>query len=382
MDARQMTNWLIERQANMLDSLQRLVEVETPSRDKDRLDGFATQLEADLRIDKIGDVQRLDGGGQGDHLLLKVGEAAFNGQRPALVLAHYDTVWHAGTLKRMPFWVRDGKAYGPGVYDMKASIVEALYALKALCALKISLLRPIWVMFTSDEEIGSPSSRKYLEGIAPQCEYALVLEPPGEGGELKTSRKGVGKFTVEVFGKASHAGTHPEQGVSAIVELGHQILRLQRMNNPERGTTINIGLVRGGTQRNVIPAKAEAELDVRAWTAEEAARVADELRILQPVTAGTRIHVHGGFGRPPMPRDAGIAALFGRASQAARPLGLALREGASGGGSDANLTAALGVPTLDGLGITGDGAHADHEHIVLASLPGHTALLAVLLASL
>jgi glutamate carboxypeptidase len=295
------------------------------------------------------------------------------------VLCHYDTVWPLGTLAKQPFEIRDGRAYGPGVYDMKASIAMVETALQAIQSLGEDLPRPLLVLLTSDEEIGSPSSRPHIEQLAQESAYVLVAEPPAIKGALKTSRKGVGRFIVEVNGRASHAGTQPEKGISATHELAHQILRLGELNDPTKGTTVNVGIMHGGTRRNVVAARAVAEVDVRAWTREETERLKSAIYGLKPVHDRAVIKVRGGFGRPPMERSEANVSLFHKAQEVGRALGLELSESASGGGSDANFTSALGVPTLDGLGAVGDGAHADDEHILLEPLPIRTALLAALI---
>jgi glutamate carboxypeptidase len=242
--------------------------------------------------------------------------------------------------------------------------------------------RGVEVLFTSDEEIGSPTSRSLIEGLARHSAYALVLESPLPGGRLKTARKGVGGFTVEIEGKAAHAGVEPEKGISAVTELARQVLRINALAEPSAGTTLNVGVVEGGTTPNVVPARARARVDVRVTTAAEAQRTEKALRALAPVTPGARLTVVGGFNRPPMERTPAIAALFDNARRIGETLGLFLTEGSTGGGSDGNLTAALGVPTLDGLGALGGGAHADDEHILIDSLPERAALLACLLLDL
>jgi glutamate carboxypeptidase len=238
------------------------------------------------------------------------------------------------------------------------------------------------VLLTADEEIGSPGSRALIESLARESAHVLVLEPPLADGSLKTARKGVGRFTIEVEGKAAHAGVAPEQGASAIVELAHQVLRVHALNDLVAGTTLNVGVVRGGTTSNVVPAWALAQVDVRSTTLAAAAEVTRALRALEPATTGTRIRVEGEFSRPPMERTPAIAALFDRARAIGRELGLALTEGSTGGGSDGNFTSALGIPTLDGLGAHGGGAHADDEHILIESLSERAALLAALLLNL
>lgn len=363
----------------MAASLEALVVRESPSRDKPALDALSGFLAA--RFGALGlDVERLANAAGGDHLRVRLGGA--EGHPPALVLGHFDTVWPLGTLERMPFRLADGRAFGPGAYDMKASLVLAEFAVRALAALGRRPPRPVVFLFTSDEEVGSPTSRRLIEDESRQSAFTLVLEPPLPGDRLKTARKGVGRFTLEVAGRPAHAGVEPEKGVNALVELAHQVLALSRLADPAAGTTVNVGVAGGGTTPNVVPASARAEIDVRVTNREEARRVAEALGRLEPVLAGASLTVGGGFNRPPMERTAQTAALFERARAVGQALGLVLGEGSTGGGSDGNFTAALGVPTLDGLGAPGAGAHADDEHVELSALPGRAALLAALLLEL
>ncbi|MGO9920568.1 MAG: M20 family metallopeptidase [Isosphaeraceae bacterium] len=365
---------------SILASLEDLVRLESPSRDKPALDALGNYL-GDMLRGLGGSIEVIPNEHGGDHIL-----ARFPGppaKRPALVLGHFDTVWPKGTIKRMPFRVEaGGRAYGPGIFDMKAGIAAFTSALPVLMSSKSPNRRPIWSLLTSDEEIGSPTSRGLIEDLARQCAYVLVLEPPLADGGLKTSRKGVGRFRLEIEGKAAHAGVAPTQGRSAIIELAHQILAIQQLQDLGAGTTINIGVVTGGTTANVVPASASAEIDVRVVSAGEAARMSSALLAVSPLTPEVRLTMSGGFTRPPMERTPAVAALFEQARQIGRVLGLELTEGSTGGGSDGNFTAALGVPTLDGLGVRGGGAHADDEHIVIDSLPERAALLAALLLQL
>ena len=368
------------RQQDMLALLFQLVRLESPSRDKESLDKLGKLL-ADLLRALGGSVDIHANARGGDHVL-----GRFPGTtelRPALVLGHFDTVWPRGTLERMPFRVdKAGRAFGPGIFDMKASLVVFLEVMKHLKKNELALPRPIWVLFTSDEEIGSPNSRGLIEDLARQAAYVLVLEPALADGGLKTSRKGVGRFRLEVEGKAAHAGVAPENGRSAIVELAHQIVRLEDLQDVAAGTTINVGLIQGGTTTNVVPAQAWAEIDVRVASTVEQTRTVASLQSLSPVTRNVRLTVSGGFNRPPMERTRAIASLFEQAQRIGRTIGLELTEGSSGGGSDGNFTAALGLPTLDGLGAKGGGAHADDEHIVVESLPERATLLLALLQGL
>jgi glutamate carboxypeptidase len=263
---------------------------------------------------------------------------------------------------------------------MKAGLVIAEYALRALQALGEAPRRPVVAIMNSDEEIGSRSSRALIESEGARAAYVLVLEPANLDGSLKTARKGVGAFSLEVHGRASHAGAAPEQGVSAIGELAAQVVRLHAMSDPDVGTTVNVGVVEGGSRSNVVAASARAQIDVRAWTRVDAERLAARIRGLEPIHPDAHLTISGGFGRMPMERTPEAVRLFTEAQRIGREIGLELNEGASGGGSDGNFTAALGTPTLDGLGALGAGAHAADEFVELSSLPQRTALLAGLLA--
>ena len=366
---------------HMLETLEVLVRSESPSTDKAAADAYAEMIAA--RFTGLGAqtslVQNQTNGAQ-----VKVDFSSSQGgaKKPGLLLCHYDTVWPLGTIDRMPFRIEGDKAFGPGVYDMKASHAMVEYALLAITELGMPLPRPIEVLFTSDEEIGSLASRELIESRAQQAEYVLVLEPPTAEGALKTARKGVGGFNLQVKGRASHAGSQPELGISAINELAHQILAIQELEDLEKGTTLNSGVIQGGTRSNVIAARAEAQIDVRAWTPEEAQRIDEAMKARQPITPGAEVTVSGGFERPPLVRTEEIVNLFQRVQKIGERLGLELEEGSTGGGSDGNFTAALGVPTLDGMGAMGDGAHADHEHILISHLAPRTSLLAAALLTL
>lgn len=365
----------------MLVALRGWVEHESPSRDKPALDLLAEKLAA--RLESLGgDVQVLSSDVGGNHVRAHFELNANSGKPPALVLCHFDTVWPIGTVARRPFRVEEDRAYGPGAFDMKASLVLVAEAIEAIQTLWLAMPRPLVVMFTSDEEIGSPTSRALIEAEAREAAYALVLESPLAGGRLKTARKGVGGFTLTVNGKAAHAGIEPEKGASAIIELAHQILSIQNLADLKAGTTLNVGTVSGGTTLNVVPEQAIAAIDVRVTAASEAARIEAALGSLRPVTPGTALAVSGRFNRPPMERTEAIAALFEKARAIGQTLGMELAEGATGGASDGNFTAAVGTPTLDGLGVEGAGAHAECEQIRVDSLPERAALLASLLLGL
>lgn len=362
----------------MLDLIARLVHLESPSTDKVLLDVCADELAA--LFARIGTVERIANSAGGDHLRVTVTDVAEPSLPPALVLCHYDTVWPAGTISQRPFTLTDDRAFGPGAYDMKASIAMVYTALGGFGHPAPRLRRPVIVLLTSDEEIGSPTSRKLIEATAQQVAHVLVIEPPTEpDGALKTARKGGGAFRVTITGRAAHAGVEPEKGVSALTELAHQILAVNGLANPAIGTTVNVGVAGGGTRPNVVPAEAWMEVDVRVWTQAEAARIEAGMAALQPITPGTQVQVSGSVRRPPMERTPASVALFTRAQELGAALGLEIREGSTGGGSDGNFTAALGIPTLDGLGCPGAGAHADHEQISRRGLIERTALLCALL---
>jgi glutamate carboxypeptidase len=368
------------RRDEILNAAAALVALDSPSGDKARCDVLAELLAR--RIASLGTVERIANPHGGDHLRLVVSAPhAPADARPALLLCHYDTVWPAGTAAARPLRVEGDAAFGPGLYDMKASIAMAELALGALAGLGLRLARPVTLLITSDEEIGSPNSRALIEAEARASAHALVLEPPVEPhGALKTARKGVAGYDLEILGRAAHAGVEPEKGASAITELAQQILVANALANPTEGTTVNVGVVSGGSGRNVVPAAARMAVDVRAWSAAEAARVDAAFRTVSAQTPGVRIAVSGGFNRPPMERTPATVALFEQARARSAELGLRISEGATGGGSDGNFTAAVGTPTLDGLGSPGQGAHAEHEQISLAGLVERTALLALLLA--
>ncbi len=372
--------WFRAHEAEMTARLEELVAHESPSADKPALDALARRL-SEIFAAAGARTSIIVNDARGDHLradIAGVDDAA----QPALVLCHFDTVWPAGTLARRPFRVEDGRAWGPGTYDMKSGIVVTEFAFRALAELGLTLPRPVTILFNSDEEVGSLTSRAMIEARARESAYVLVLESPLSGGELKTSRKGVGRFVLEVFGRAVHAGVEPEKGASAVQELAHQVLALHALNDYPHGVSVNVGVVQGGATPNQVAAHARAEIDVRAVTVADAERLECAIKGLEPVTPGTRIEVTGGFTRPPMERTPAIAAIFERAREIGRDVGLSLTETSTGGGSDGNFTGVLGLPTLDGMGPLGDGAHAEHEHVLLESMAPRGALLALLLLRL
>src|SRR6059036_196025 len=368
------------RLPQMLARLRQFVEAESPSLEKaaaDRCYGLIASAwrKYDVRVERLAQKHR------GDHLRISYGPGKTRPAGQLLVLGHYDTVYSGGTLRKMPFRISRGKIYGPGIFDMKAGIVQALFALRVLQETNADLRKRLVFLWTSDEEIGSESSRKLLEAEARRSDAVFVLEPSfGRRGLLKTARKGVGTAELTVHGRASHAGLAPQEGINAIHELAQQLARIEKWNDLRRGVTINAGTVEGGTRTNVIPEGARAVLDLRALHASDMRRLERRLRSLRPVHRGARIEVTGGFNRAPLERKMS-ATLFARAKSLAAQMGLRLGECTAGGGSDGNFTAALGIPTLDGLGAVGDGAHSSHEHVLINTMPARAALLASLLAS-
>jgi glutamate carboxypeptidase len=364
----------------MLDVLRELTLLESPSLEKapaDRCCGFL----ADQWLLRGGLVHVLKQQQRGNHLRILWSPNGSRPQRQLLVLGHYDTVYPTGTLSRMPFKISAGKTHGPGVFDMKAGIVQALFAFEAVQQLKIPIAKNLVFLWTSDEEIGSESSREIIETEAHRSDAVFVLEPSlGPRGLVKTSRKGVGQAELVVHGRPAHAGLEPEKGVNAIHELSAQIARIEKWNNLRRGVTINADIVSGGTRVNVIAEQARATLDLRAWHTSDMHALEKRLHSLKPIHKGAKLEITGGFDRPPMERKQS-AALFARAKSLAKQIGLNLGEAAAGGGSDGNFTAALGIPTFDGLGAVGDGAHSPNEHILTKTMPQRAALLAALLAT-
>ena len=367
------------RQEAILALIRQLVESESKSREEEALNRLAGQVGGWLAV-AGGEVEMLAEPGYGTHVRARYGMGHGVAGPEVLVIGHLDTVWPLGTLSRKPFQLTpEGRALGPGIFDMKAGVAILIESLMAIRSLSLTTRRPVRVLLTCDEEIGSRTSRKLVEEAAGTAAAALVLEPPLPGGIVKTGRKGIGAFTVRALGRAAHAGLDPRGGVNAIVELAHQAIDLAALNDYDRGITVNIGLIGGGTGSNVVPAEAEAKVDLRFWQPEDGERLVAAIRDLRPHLPGARVEVTGGINRPPMPRSEKNLALYGQARALAAEMGIDLREDAVGGGSDGNFTAALGVPTLDGLGVDGDGAHAENEHILVRDLPRRAALLTRLL---
>jgi glutamate carboxypeptidase len=380
--AKTLLHSLKPRLPEMLAALRKFVVAESPSLEKAPADRCCSVIEHEWRTHARLKVERIAQRQRADHLRITWSPAA----RPAgqlLVLGHYDTVYASGTLRKMPFRVAAGKAYGPGTFDMKAGIVQALFALDAIRQLPLDQQprKRLVFLWTSDEEIGSDSSRKLIESDARRSDAVFVLEPSfGPRGALKTARKGVGEAQLIVHGRASHAGLAPQDGINAIHELARQIARVESWSDLRRGVTISAGTIEGGTRVNVIPEKARAMLDLRAFTISDMRRLERRLHALRPTVRGARLEVSGGFNRSPLERKMS-GALFARAKSLAAQMNISLDECTVGGGSDGNLTAAAGVPTLDGLGAVGNGAHATHEHVIAKTMPERAALLAALLCA-
>ena len=361
----------------LLDFIEALVAIESPSDDPAAVNLCGAELAS--RLTELGaTITRASSSTAGDHLRASFG----TGDRQVLLLGHFDTVWPVGQIERMPLKRDGGKLCGPGVFDMKAGIGLATLATRALMAQAALDRARIVMLWTSDEEIGSITSRAMIETEARKSEAVLVFEPSLPGGALKTSRKGVGQFELVVRGISAHAGLDPGKGVSAIHELARQVLAIERIQDLDRGVSVNVGIVQGGSRANVVAAEARATVDARAVTIADADAIDRTLKSLAPVLTGTSLEVTGGFDRPPLERSAAVVRLYEMARGIAREMGIDLHEGSAGGGSDGNFTAALGVPTLDGLGAVGDGAHAIHEHVEIDALASRAALIAGLLTRL
>ena len=378
-DWRERLRYFEAKQSQMVETIREFVEIESPSDHKpaaDRMGMFLAEkfrtLEGKVRVhraDHFGDHLQVDFAGRGS-------------QKPVMLLGHFDTVYPLGTLDTMPWGVASDRLHGPGVLDMKSGIALMFYAIEALRTWHVEVPRPVTVFLVSDEEVGSHSSRKTTEALARESAAVLVLEPAaGLRGAVKTARKGVGEYLLRVKGVAAHAGLDPGKGHSAILELARQITVIAKLNNLSQGLSLNAGLIQGGTRTNVIPAAASAAIDVRIRSAKQAAGIDRKLRSLKPFDKHCKLEVEGGINRLPMERTVGVAALYQKAKEIAKHLHWKLEEAAVGGGSDGNFTAGIGIPTLDGMGGVGDGAHAVHEHILISELPRRALLLAGMIES-
>jgi glutamate carboxypeptidase len=365
----------------MLELTRALVETESPSGDE-----AGSKAVASLLADAAGPieglrVERLPAANYGEHLRITAFEDAV-GSTPIVILGHTDTVHPRGSLAERPWRVQDGKAYGPGVFDMKASCALALEVMRAIIQTDLQPKRRVILLLTCDEETGSGTGRQLVEAAARDSRAVLVMEPPGNGGRVKTGRKGTGIFAIKAVGRAAHAGLEPEKGASAVLELARQTERLHALNNSSGGVRVNVGVFHGGTLSNVVAAEAQVLVDVRFSTLEEARQIEKEIHNLEPFDDRVQLIISGGINRPPLERSDKVLELYTQAHRIAALLGFELGETQVGGASDGNFAAAVGAAVLDGLGIEGDGAHAVHEHIVVENIPFRGALIAALIASI
>ena len=374
-------NHFLGRQTNIVDLTQALVEIESPSGDEAGSKAVVSVLAE--AAGSIGDlrIERLPSTNYGEHLRVTAFADAPQ-SNAVVVLGHTDTVHPRGSLNERPWRVADGKAYGPGVFDMKGSCAMALELVNGLKQTALQPQHPLILLLTCDEEAGSLSGRQLVEHEARNARAVLVLEPPASGGRVKTGRKGTAIFSVEARGRAAHAGLEPEKGASAVLELARQVERLHSLNDFSSGIRVNVGVFNGGTVSNVVPAEARAQIDVRFGSATEAEYIEKEIRALRPFDDRVQLIVTGGINRPPLERSQKVVELYSLASNLARRFNLELGEAQVGGASDGNFAAAVGASVLDGLGIAGDGAHAIDEHIILEDIPRRAALLSALKLSL
>ncbi|HEY7544597.1 MAG TPA: M20 family metallopeptidase [Blastocatellia bacterium] len=379
LDGRELLSYFEARRAEILELIKWLVNQESMSREAEANRRIAENFGE--QFSRFGaDVEIIREPNSGAILIARCNSKS--NEKQLLIVGHLDTVWPIGTLAERPFRIEGDRAYGPGIFDMKAGAAIAAYALGAIKELNGEAKRPVTVLLTCDEETGSHYSRDVIEEEGRRSRAALVLEPPIPGGIIKTGRKGVGEFEVIVRGRPAHAGNDPRGGISAVTEIAHQILAINALNDYDRGTTLNVGVVRGGVLSNVIAAEARAAVDLRFETVAEGERIIEAMQHLSPVLEGARIEVRGGINRPPLVRTEDIGLLFDHAKRMAAEVGFTLEEGAVGGGSDGNFIAALGVPVLDGLGVDGAGAHAEHEHIVISDIPRRAAMLTKLIETI
>ncbi|HKT88824.1 MAG TPA: M20 family metallopeptidase [Candidatus Sulfotelmatobacter sp.] len=371
---RERLQYFVERNESLVQTVREFVEIESPSDNKQAGDRMGAVLAG--RFESLGGrakIHRTED--YADNL--QIDFPGREGSKPVLLLGHFDTVYPLGTLSNMPCRIVDGSLHGPGVLDMKSGIALMMSAIEALKSWHGILPRPVTVFLVSDEEVGSSSSRKITEDLARQSAGVLVLEPAaGLRGAVKTARKGVGEYKLTVQGVAAHAGLDPGKGHSAILELSRQINAISKLSDLRHGISVNPGVIRGGTRTNVIAAEASVEIDVRIKEVKQAKALDRKLRGLKPFDKHCKLHIEGGINRLPMERTEGVAALYRKAQHIAKDISWKLEEAAVGGGSDGNFTAGLGIPTLDGLGGVGEGAHAVHEYIVISELPRRALLLA------
>ncbi len=372
----------VSRQHEVLALTCALVEAESPSGDREGNGAVVSLLaNAASHLPMVNSVERFTSEDFGEHLLLRA-FAKPESSRSVLLLGHTDTVHPVGTIRERPWRASGNRIYGPGIFDMKVNCAVALEALRACEAVGLQTRSAVTILLTCDEETGSPTGRPLVEEEAKRSRAVLVMEPPANGGRVKTARKGTGMFTIEVKGRAAHAGLDPEKGVSAVLELAKQTVRLHELNDPASGTTVTVNVIQGGTHSNVIPADARAEVDMRFTSADEGAKTERRILTIAPFDSSATVTVNGGINRPPLERTQQVKSLYAHARALASLLDFDLGEASVGGASDGNFVAAMGVPVLDGLGVQGDGAHAAHEHILCDDIPTRGAMLAALMATL
>lgn len=374
--------YFVSRKDNLLAFTRALVEIESPSGDEaGSRDVVSLIVDQAKTIAAVNSVERIAFPGFGEHVRITA-FAEGNQEQPIVLLGHTDTVHPRGSIKERPWRVEENRIYGPGIFDMKSNCALALELLRALEATGTRPVRPITLLFMCDEESGSVHGRAVVEAEARNAYAVLVLEPSAGGGRVKTGRKGTGMFTVEVHGRAAHAGLDPEKGVNAVLELARQTIRLHELNDPANGTNVTVTILNGGTASNVVPALATAEVDMRFTSVDLGIAVENDVLNLKPFDPRAQVLVTGGINRPPLERTPKVVELYELARSIAAKLDFELGETSVGGGSDGNFVGALGVPVLDGLGIEGDGAHAAHEHIMTDNIATRGAMLAGLIASL
>ena len=379
----ELRDYFNKRQKELLAFTRTLVETESPSGGALGSKAVVSLLAAAARnISAVNTIERIPAENYGEHLRVHAFGTNRSKGKTILLLGHTDTVHPHGSLEQRPWRVEGNRAYGPGVFDMKANCALALEAIRACASLNLTPKSPVVLLLTCDEEAGSMSGRGLVEAEARRARTVLVLEPPASGGRVKTGRKGTGMFTIEARGRAAHAGLEPEKGVNAILEMARQIERLQALNDYRSGTSVNVGVVHGGTASNVVAAEAVAEIDLRFTTIEEGARLEKQILELRPFDERIQLIVAGGINRPPLERSEKVLALYAQARDIAAVLAYELGEAQVGGASDGNFAAAVGAAVLDGLGIDGDGAHATHEHILIDDIARRGALLTGLIATL
>lgn len=365
------------RLPQMIEELKTLVEIESPSDSPNAVNNLASYLHN--RLDKLGVKTKQIPVEKGGNVVV----GHYGGEGSAImVLGHMDTVWPLGTLAMRPIRIEGEKLFGPGSYDMKAGLVVALHTLEVLQALDKTPKHPLTFFFSSLEETDCGPYQEVLEKEALLCDYVLDLEPAWPGGAVKTERKGCANYILNIRGKAAHAGADPRKGISAITELAHQIQTLNNFTDYEKGTTVNVGVISGGIRPNVVPDSARAEIDVRFCRLSDGKDIDSKIKALQAHLSGAELEITGKIGMPPLERTEKVVNLYQKAREVATKLGFDLGEVSTGGVSEACITSALGIPSLDGLGADGDGAHAEYEHVLLPSLATRTALLAGLLLEL